>query len=663
MDVKPSAIQVTSEPSPATKSSHDLSRQDTVSSSSTDDSKVLGKSFGIRKQELMMEHLNTIPLRTLHFFGIFAGMLVSVLENNVTRVFMGYATSEYKQHSLMSTIQLIQGVVAAASLPAYARLSDIFGRFELFLFSLILRVAGLIIMSQAKNVQIYAGGIVLYSAGWAGARILFQISASDASSLRNRLLAVAVVSLPTIITTWAAGEIVDELLARHGWSFGTLLWAWTMPLSSIPFLSTFVYTWYKASKTPQWVKLCQEERESHVELNAAQMKHDEYIQNGGSKIWGRTKKACTYVKYKSVQTFWDVDLMACVFIIAIFGLILVPLTLAGGAQSAWVQAKILVPLVLGFCLIPAFVLWETKFAKTPLVPFPLLKDRGVWAGLAIGVLNNFASGIPGAFAYAVLLVGMNATEVVATRTPRLGGFISSIVLPILGLVIIKVKRTKGFILFGNCMMFVSMGLFVHFRGDNDGIAAKYFRDGIAAAFSLDGFASAFFMRPVGVSIQACTNHEYMATVTALFAALYNIGRALGSCVSGAIWTQRMHPTIAAKMRELGVDPILANSAYESPYKFIKDYPWGTPARRAVVLAYAELQKQLCIVAICLLVPLLVFVFLLRDHKLINAQSLEDVEDVEKGAVAAERKKGTVIYTDDDDPIFRFCRRVVHKVRS
>ncbi|PVH17112.1 uncharacterized protein CXQ87_004673 [Candidozyma duobushaemuli] len=642
----------------ASRSSRELTKQNTASSADSDDSKVLTKSFGIRKQELMMEQLDNYFLKGFYFFSIFVGMYVSIVESDVSRVFIGYATSDYKKHSLMSTISLIRQVVAASSLPAYARLSDIFGRFELFCFGLLLRIIGLIVMCQADTVEKYAGGIVLYGCGFAGARILFQISAQDAASLRARLLAIATISLPTIISTWSSGEIVSAVLHRYSWQFGIGMWAFTFPLACVPFLSCFVYMKWKVHKLPEWKALCKEEKESQVELNAAQEKNRQYLANGGSKFKGNLKKAWTWTAFKAHQTFWEVDIMACFFIVAIFGLILVPLTLAGGTHAEWKKPDIIVPVVLGFCLVPVFVVWEMKWAKVPLVPFPVLRDRGVWAGLGIGVLNTFASSIPSEYAYAILLVGMNASEVVATRTPSFSSFVSSIVLPILGLVIVKVRRTKGFILFGNCMLFVAMGLFVHFRGDNDGINGKYFRDGLAVAFCIDGFATGFFMRPVGVSIQSCTNYEYMATVTALFAAIYKIGGAIGTCVSGAIWTQKMYPTIYSKMEQLGVDTSLAKPAYQSPYKFIVKHTWGTPARRAVVLAYADLQRQLCIVAICLLVPLLVFVFLLRDHKLGDEMSLEDVEDVEKGKNGAERKKATVIYTNDHDPIMNLCKRII-----
>ena len=95
-----------------------------VLSSSTNLSTVKEKSFGIRRSELIMAQLKYWWVKALFFFTIFICSYISVLENAIVRVFDGYATESYKKHSLMSTIAILRGVVAAASLPFYARLSD-----------------------------------------------------------------------------------------------------------------------------------------------------------------------------------------------------------------------------------------------------------------------------------------------------------------------------------------------------------------------------------------------------------------------------------------------------------------------------------------------------------------------------------------------------------
>lgn len=645
------------------KSSPQLLRSTSNSSDSSNNSSLIEKSFGVRKSEVLVKQLDSYSLKALYFFAIFVAMFVNTVEGEVTGVFVGYATDSYKKHSLMSTIGIIKRVIAAASLPAYARLSDIFGRLELFCISLVFRIVGLVIMSQARDINRYAGGMVLYSIGTSGGRILWQINLSDASSLRYRLLAIAILNLPAIINTWASGEIVASLLDKYSWSFGIALWAFTFPLSCIPYLACSFYMRIKASRTQEWRTICEEEKASTVKLNEKLDRYKRELEEGKPKVWVYTKMTFARAFYWTVEAAWRVDFFGCILIIAMLGLVLVPLTLAGGVTKKWSRASTIVPLVIGFCLIPCFCIWEMKLARNPLIPFKLLKDRGIWAAFAIAVLYTFVSNMPNAYAYPVLFVGMNASEVVATRTPLLLHFVCALTLPVIGFALAKVRRTKGFIFFGIMVWFIAMGLFVHFRGDNDGVRGKYFRDGVAVGMCLLGFGQGFFNRLVSVSAQACTNHEYMASVIAMFSAIYQIGASFGRCVSGAIWTQTMYDTIRRHMVKLGANPELAKDAYKAPYTFIETYKWGSTPRIAVVLAYAEVQKKLCIVGLCLCVPLLFFALFLRDHYLSDAQSLEEkVEDKEQQVLEGDTKVSRMVFTNDKDPIFEMIRKGYNAVR-
>lgn len=89
--------------------------------------------------------------------------------------------------------------------------------------------------------------------------------------------------------------------------------------------------------------------------------------------------------------FWQIDAVGLLIIAAIFAFILVPLTLAGGNGSQWSTPNIIVPLVIGVVIcIPAFVVWELKFARHPVMPFRILRDRQVIAALSVALLLNTA---------------------------------------------------------------------------------------------------------------------------------------------------------------------------------------------------------------------------------------------------------------------------------
>lgn len=470
---------------------------------------VVTKSFGIRRSELIIGELHSWWLKGSFYFCIFLAQYIALIEGAAVGVFRSYATDSYKQHSLMSTLRVIQSVVAAGSLPFYARLSDNFGRLELFLVALIFRIVGIIIQWQATDVQKYAAGVVLYGFGGSGMRILLQLNLADASSLRWRLAAMGVANMTPIITTWSSGELVNSILENHHWKFGIAMWAFISPLGCVPYILFYLGLIIKASKSEEWKQIKQEQRDIFFKKHPKAKRYNDEISTSTTT----TSKVVGYLKYGTVFTtaalheiFWKIDFIGCILIVITFGLILVPLTLAGGTSLSgngdkWKRASTIVPLALGFCTIALFIIWELKITKIPMLPFTVMKNRGVWAGFLVGIFSTLIIGMPNGYSYPVLLVGMNATPTVATRTGQLNGFVGAITIPIMGYVISRFRRTKGFTIFGNCVMFIAMGLFVHFRGSNDGLRAKYFRDGVAISFCIMGFAFIFFSRVVFVSVQ------------------------------------------------------------------------------------------------------------------------------------------------------------------
>lgn len=135
------------------------------------------------------------------------------------------------------------------------------------------------------------------------------------------------------------------------------------------------------------------------------------------------------------MTFWQLDIVGVVLVIACLALILVPLTIAHGVQSQWKTAKVIAPLVVGVCCVPAWIIWE-RSCKNPMVPFrvricalnqkcqwltllQLLKDRAVWGALGIAIMLNLAWGLQGSYLYTVLVVSFDESITSATRISSL----------------------------------------------------------------------------------------------------------------------------------------------------------------------------------------------------------------------------------------------------
>lgn len=73
------------------------------------------------------------------------------------------------------------------------------------------------------------------------------------------------------------------------------------------------------------------------------------------------------------------------------------------------------------------------------------------------------------------------------------------------------------------------------------------------------------------------------------------------------------------------DSSAVSSIYQQPFIFATENPVGTPLRDAVIVAYQQIQRILCITGICLSVLLIAFSLVLRDPVLGKEQSLPNAE--------------------------------------
>lgn len=265
----------------------------------------------------------------------------------------------------------------------------------------------------------------------------------------------------------------------------------------------------------------------------------------------------------------------------------------------------------------------------------MLKDRSVWGALGIAMCLNWAWYMQADFLYTVLVVAFNESVKSATRITQLYSFASVLMGWFLGAVVFKVRRLKPFIVMGTCLFMVAFGMLIHYRG---GTSLSH-SSGMIGAQVLLGIAGGMFPYPTQASIQAATKHEHLAIVTGLYLGTYNIGSALGACVSGAVWSQVLPGQLE---KQLG-DATAAATVYADPLTWSVSNPVGTPQRQSVIAAYRTTQNYLCITGICLSSLLIFFSLVLRNPRLTDEQSLPDAEEDGKAGsapeVAVEKKKG------------------------
>lgn len=597
----------------------DVKRAEAGEASSGDalqDIKLIGKtSPGVQRMEAISKHI-TFKDRILLFITIFVLAYAYTLDNTLRYTFQTYATASYGQHSLLATVAVIRGVAAAAGQPTAAKIADVFGRVELLILSVVFYIAGTVLETFSNNVREFSAGAVLFQIGWTLMSLLIEIIIADTTSLRSRLFFSFIPNMPYLINSWISGNIAARIVdplndptgagagSSIGWRWGIGMWAIIVPVLTIPLVGALFMAHRRAKK--------------HEDLSSYRTPY---------QMLGPLKLA--------VALFWQLDVISIILIVAALGCLLVPFTLTdnsfAGGQQSWVQVHILLPLILGVLLFPVFLWWQTK-SPHPMVPFKLVKDRAVWGPLCLALFINFSWYLQGDYLYAISTIAFGQSVLSAQRIGTLFNFCSTITGVICGLVVLKVRRLKPFIFIGSILYLISFGLLIRFRSNESGGVS-----GLIGAQVLLGIGGGLFPYPALASIQSATQHEHVASVTALYLALYNVGGSFGGAVSGAIWTNTLQDAMFTALSEISNNATEITAAmYANPYVTVVEYPIGTPERSAIIDGYRHSQKLLTITGLCLCLPIIFFGLCTRNPRLPDTQSIATAEMSDENLVADDR---------------------------
>lgn len=135
--------------------------------------------------------------------------------------------------------------------------------------------------------------------------------------------------------------------------------------------------------------------------------------------------------------------------------------------------------------------------------------------------------------------------------------------------------------------------------------------------------------PAQLGVQASSLHQEVGAATALFLTIVSIGGAIGSAISGAVWSYNIQhklmeylpETAKADIKEIVGSAVLAQT-----------FAMGTPERIAIIKAYDETMKILLIIAVCVCLPMFPMALLMKNFK------LDQVDQQVKGTVIGPSPK-------------------------
>ncbi|KAK4239623.1 major facilitator superfamily-domain-containing protein [Achaetomium macrosporum] len=552
------------------------------------------------------------------YMSIFLMAFTISLEGQVTYSLAAFAVSSFNNHSLLSTVYVVQGVVNAVIKPPMAKIADVFGRLEAFCICILLCVLGYIQMAASQNVETYASAQIFYSAGSTGLQILQQVFIADTSDFLNRALFSSLPDSPFLVTVWIGPAIAAAILANTSWRVGYAVWALILPLAFLPLAMSLFLNGRKVEKMGLLVKK----------------------RRGDAATNGRSSRAA------AKRLFHDLDIGGTLLLSGGLSLILIPLTLVSRSPSGWHNPKLLVMILTGLILLILFPLWESRphLAPYPLLPLPLLKSRTFCAGCALGFFyfGVFYIAVQPYF-YSYLLVALNLPVSQAGPITQTFSFASTIAALLASLIIrrLSVPRPRPFIRAGAVLYTLAIVVLLRTRTRTASIVSLFAaQTGLGAGAGLMHVATQLVVQAAASSYNQHHGHghpqQYVGVATASFLTLVQVGAAVGSAVSGAVWGR----LVPAKLTEYLPEHVKgeAKKIYASVVVACS-YAWGSPEREAIARSYQETITVLLWVALVACGPMLGMAALVGDYRL-DGTGRGDAGRMEVRESEARRSRGT-----------------------
>ncbi|KAF2001532.1 MFS transporter-like protein [Amniculicola lignicola CBS 123094] len=368
----------------------------------------------------------------------------------------------------------------AAAGPIWAKLSDIWGRKMIVLLALSCFFASSTVCATAKTMEALIIGRAFQGAAGGGLILLVHVCISDLFSMRQRTLFMGLTE-----GIWALAGGIGPIL---GGVFASLVsWRWcfyiNLPITGLAFLLILLFL------------DIQHEDTSFVE---------------GMKA----------MDWAGMFTFLGFTLM-----------ILLGLDF-GGVIFPWDSAKVIALIVVGTVMIFAFVYNEARFAKYPIIPIGLFKQRTNVAALLVTFFHGFV--FIGAEYYMPLYF-----QAVLEATPLTSGLL---LLPFIvttalagvscGIIIHRTGRFIEIIWTGTLLLCVGFGLFVHFGATTSKAMIIGFQ-------MIGGLGSGLLFEPPMIAVQSQVPQQEVATATSTLSFIRGFALAVSVVIGGTIFQNSM----------------------------------------------------------------------------------------------------------------------------
>ncbi|KAK4040810.1 major facilitator superfamily domain-containing protein [Parachaetomium inaequale] len=413
-------------------------------------------------------------------------------------------------------------LASAVCQPFIAALSDIFGRKETLITSIVLFTLGTLLCAPvAKDFTVFFVGRAIQGIGGGGIITMGQVIFADIVPLRQRPKYFSIV-----LAAWALGSVLGPLIGGLFVEHAT--WAWCFYIN-FPFCAMGLVL------VPIYVKL-------------------------------------TTIKSSLVSKLSRVDWVGGFFFIGGMTSFLVGISW-GGVQYEWASAQTIAPIIVGVFSIVISVLWEIYYAREPFLRPRLFNSPSALATYASAMFQGF-------ILFCTLYYVPFYFTAIKFETPTQTGLnifpVTFLLLPgsiVISLLTTRTGRYRWAIWSGWVVTAIGCGLLVLLDADTTTPVWVV----ILAIF---GIGNGILLTAVNVGIQAVSRVEDAGRAAAMYAFMRGLGMSIGVAVGGTVFQNVM----SSKLGELGLPKSIAPNSEAFVHELSRMDP-ADPTRLAAIEAY------------------------------------------------------------------------------
>ncbi|KAA8916739.1 hypothetical protein TRICI_001095 [Trichomonascus ciferrii] len=387
---------------------------------------------------------------------------------------------------------------------------------------------------------------VFYTVGFGGITYCVDVVTADASRLKNRALAYAFTSSPYIITAFAASKASDEFSTNWRWGFGAF--AIIFPVVAAPLFVLLKYNVRKAKKKGL------------------------LIREKSGRTWA--------------QSVWH-------YLIEF----------DGNAPNGWGTGYIIAMLVVGFVVLVAFGLFEWYIAPVPMMRYTLLNNRTVAGACLLDATYQVSYYCWNNLFTSFLQVVNYLTVAEAGYVDNTFNVVSGVLLLLVGYAVRRTGHFKWLLYIAVPLYVFAQGLMIYFRNPTGYIGY------IVMCQIFISIGGAIFIIVEQLAVLAAITHQDIAAGLSLLYVVGTTGGAVGSAISGAVWTHSFSHALEMYL------PESAMSSYDNIFNDLTtqlSYEKGTPTRQAIQKAYGYGQTRMLAVGCGIIALCFVWILLIRN---------------------------------------------------